>query len=217
MPCGLLGQPFIRKPVFMNNTPATLLTGLRVISKKKNIRRIFLLSTACYLLLYLLAISDLSFHSSPRSFAMVWSPQPFSILFKPISPFYFEAIALLELPFLTFLLSPINLLIGFALSLLVGVNIAFSYLTFTPASSLPRKANSRNFSFLTGPFSRFGLLWSSDTYCIGDPGFRGADCLLWMAYSNCRFAFSRHITFQRPPNELLLFRIASIKLCNQSP
>jgi hypothetical protein len=131
MPCGLLGQHFIRKPVFMNNTPAKLLTGLRVIGKKKNIRRIFLLSTVCYLLLYLLAISDLSFHSSPRSFAMVWSPQPFSILFKPISPFYFEAIALLELPFLTFLLSPINLLIGFALSLLVGVNIAFSYFAFT--------------------------------------------------------------------------------------
>ncbi|QBQ54325.1 hypothetical protein [Nitrosococcus wardiae] len=115
----------------MSNMLAKTLSAVRLIIKKKQTRGIFLLSSTLYLLVYLFAIGDLSFNTAPYHFVIRWSDQPFSLIFKSISPFYFEAIALIKLFFLTYLFSPLNLFLAGVLSLLVGFNIAFSYLAFT--------------------------------------------------------------------------------------
>jgi hypothetical protein len=115
----------------MNRPLLKPLTAIRLVIRKKPSKRIFLFSGAIYGLLYLFAIGDLSLQGSADSFALRVAPEPFPLLFKPILPFYFEAIALIELPFLIVLVSPLNLLLASLLSLLVGLNLAFSYLAFT--------------------------------------------------------------------------------------
>ena len=100
----------------------------RLIVQKRRTRGVFLWSAFPYLILYLYAIGDLRFYAWQGGIGARFSPQPLELLFKPISPFYFEAIGLLRLPFLTYLVSPPNLLIAMALALLVGLNIAFSYM-----------------------------------------------------------------------------------------
>lgn len=81
----------------MSSMLANTLTATRLIIKKRRTRRIFLLSGILYFLLYLFAIGDLSFDTAPYNFAIRWSEQPFSLIFKSISPFYFEAIALIKM------------------------------------------------------------------------------------------------------------------------
>lgn len=103
-------------------------TVTRLIVRKQRTCRVFWWSTLLYLLLYLYAIGDLRFHAWQGEISARFSPQPLELLFKPISPFYFEAIGLVQLLLLTYLVSPINLLIAMALALLVGLNIAFSYM-----------------------------------------------------------------------------------------
>lgn len=108
------------------------LTVARLMVRKRRTRRVFWWSALVYLPLYLYAIGDLRFHAwqawQGEMTSARFSPQPLELLFKQISPFYFEAIGLVQLPFLTYLVSPINLLIALALALLVGLNIAFSYM-----------------------------------------------------------------------------------------
>jgi hypothetical protein len=101
---------------------------MQFIVQKRRTRRVFLVSSALYLLLYLFAIGDLGFHRWQNDFAVRTSSQPFAILFKQISPFYFEAIAMVKLPFMTYLFSPVNLLFAVVLAVLVGLNIALSYI-----------------------------------------------------------------------------------------
>jgi len=104
------------------------MTVIKLIMQKRRTRRVFGWSASLYLLLYLYAIGDLRFHPWQAEVAVRFSPQPFELLFKPISPFYFEAIGMIQLPFLIYLFSPLNLLLAILLSVLVGLNIAFSYM-----------------------------------------------------------------------------------------
>lgn len=125
----------------MSKVLANTLAVARLILKKKPTRRIFLLSSTLYGLFYLFAIGDLSINSTVQHFAIRWSEQPLSLMFKPISPFYFEAVALIKLLFLTYLFSPLNLFLTATLSWLVGVNMALSYLAFTqPAACYGKPA-----------------------------------------------------------------------------
>jgi hypothetical protein len=110
-------------------TRAKALLAIGLIWRTWQTRWVLLVSATLYLLLYLFAIGDLGFHGAPSPLGVQWNRHPFTILFKQRSPFYFEAIAVVELPFLTYLFSPMNLLLGLVLSTLVGLNLAFSYLS----------------------------------------------------------------------------------------
>jgi hypothetical protein len=101
-------------------TRAKALLAIGLIWRTWQTRWVLLVSATLYLLLYLFAIGDLGFHGAPSPFGVQWSRHPFTLLFKQRSPFYFEAIAVVELPFLTHLFSPMNLLLGLVLSTLVG-------------------------------------------------------------------------------------------------
>lgn len=104
-------------------------TATKLLLQKRRTRTIAWVSAVVYLLIYLLAIGDLAFHNGQPELSVRVSRDPLDLLFKQIAYFYFEAIAVVRLPFVTFLFSPINLLFALVLSMLVGLNIALSYIT----------------------------------------------------------------------------------------
>lgn len=77
-----------------------------------------------YLLVYQFAVSDLSIDGTVRPFSMVGLSNWQDVVFRTRVPFQFEAIGVMQGPFFTWLLSPVNLAIGLALGLLTGAQIA---------------------------------------------------------------------------------------------
>jgi hypothetical protein len=112
----------------MSSSISQLIYLIGLIIQKRRTRWVFLVSSVLYLLLYLFAIGDLGFYGWQNEFAVQTSSQPFPMLFKQISPFYFEAIALVKVPLMSYLFSPLNLLFAIVLAVLVGLNIALSYI-----------------------------------------------------------------------------------------
>ncbi len=77
-----------------------------------------------YLAVFQIAVGDLTIDGvarSPSAFVVAnWD----GLLLRARAPFQFEAVAVLEAPFLVWLLSPMNLIIGTTLGLLTGLQIA---------------------------------------------------------------------------------------------
>lgn len=92
-------------------------------------RHVTLWSTVLYALIYLWAIGDINFHGWRPGFSVIWVEDITAMFFKQRNLFYFEGIAIITLPFMTFLLSPINILFALVLALLVGLNLTFSYVS----------------------------------------------------------------------------------------
>lgn len=86
----------------------------------------FYTTTIAYLILYLYVIGDLRFTGGNYSIRIADT----TLMFKQISPFYFEGLAVISTPFITLILSPLNLFIGGLIAALVGINIAFSITGF---------------------------------------------------------------------------------------
>jgi len=82
-----------------------------------------------YLLAYLIAIGQLSFRGDAASLLVV--DDPLSRALEPMGYGTFEPVARVELPGLTYLLSPVNAAIGMGLGGLVGLNLALTYLALT--------------------------------------------------------------------------------------
>jgi hypothetical protein len=77
-----------------------------------------------YLALFLIAVADLTIDGAPRPFSIFVVADWQDLMFRQQSPFQFEAVAILEAPFLVWLVSPVNIAIGVALGLLTGLQIA---------------------------------------------------------------------------------------------
>lgn len=92
-------------------------------------RRLALWLTLIYAFIYLWAIGDLNFHGWRPDFSMIWAQAPMEMLFKQRNLFYFEGIGVINLPLATYLFSPVNLVIAMLLGFLVGLNLAFIYLS----------------------------------------------------------------------------------------
>jgi hypothetical protein len=77
-----------------------------------------------YVLLFQIAVADLTIDGTvrPASIFVVESWQ--GLVLRTRAPFQFEAVAVLEAPFLVWLVSPVNIAIGLALGLLTGVQIS---------------------------------------------------------------------------------------------
>lgn len=93
-------------------------------------RRLTLWSGLIYAFVYLWAVGDFNFHPWRPGFSVVWTQAPLEMLFKQRNLFYFEGIAIINLPIATYLFSPVNLLLGLLLGMLVGFNLTFTYLSF---------------------------------------------------------------------------------------
>lgn len=108
-----------------------LLRILGKILRRRRTRRITVLVGIVYLLLYTLATGDLSLHPSGGGYSdFYWVDDAWERMVQRRSAWYFEAVAVLSLPYLSWLLAPVNLLIGGVLGALVGLNAAMGYLAW---------------------------------------------------------------------------------------
>lgn len=79
-----------------------------------------------YLVLFLIALQDISLGGRGVQFQTVdWTR-----MFDATGTVTFEAIARLTVPDITVLISPLNILIGAVLSLLVGLNLMITYIAY---------------------------------------------------------------------------------------
>ena len=79
-----------------------------------------------YVLVFQYAISDLTIDATSRSFSFFALSNWQEVVFRQRVPFQFESIAVLEGPFFTWLLSPVNLAFGLVLGALTGAQIALT-------------------------------------------------------------------------------------------
>lgn len=91
-------------------------------------RALLLAVTVVYLALYLFAIGHL--RPGPGGVDLFVVADPLSRAFQQVGPLSVEGVAVLTVGPATLLVSPLNVLVGGALSLLVGVNLAVSYLAY---------------------------------------------------------------------------------------
>ena len=77
-----------------------------------------------YLAIFLIVIGDLTIDGVSRPFSAFAAAAWESLVLRQRSPFQFEALAVVEAPFLVWLVSPMNVAIGAALGLLTGVQVA---------------------------------------------------------------------------------------------
>jgi hypothetical protein len=104
---------------------------IRTITRIRLYRRLAYSIAACYLLLFLIALQDITF--SGRDVQVLTTH--WTRMFERTGTFTFEPIVQVTWPGATILLSPVNLAIGSVLSLLVGLNLAVTTLAFrSPAA-----------------------------------------------------------------------------------
>jgi len=116
---------------------AGLAHRFRVLSLVVRRRRpigVLLIGTVGYLLAFLYALGDLSIEDTGRDVVTV--ADPWSRMFEPGSgPYTHEPIALVELEVAELLFSPLNVLLGLGLAILVGANLALTVLAITQPRS----------------------------------------------------------------------------------
>lgn len=100
------------------------LRKLRAILARPVHRRIAVVSAVVYLALFLVALQDVTLGG--RGFGL--DTAAWGRIFERTGPVTFEPLARLTVPGLTILISPLNLLLGGALSALVGCNLAVGWL-----------------------------------------------------------------------------------------
>lgn len=93
---------------------------------------VFLAVTTGYLVAFLYMMTDMVLNTSAGFGITVPVDDPLSLMFQQgPGQFSYEAIALVELGVATWAFSPINTAIGLVLAVLVGVNLALTYLAVT--------------------------------------------------------------------------------------
>jgi hypothetical protein len=112
------------------------------IGSQPSLRWTATLVALAYLLLYLAVIGDLNLHPGRAGFDFYAVGAAWSRMFATRAPFYFEALAVLELGPVTYLLAPVNLAIGAALGLLVGLNAALALLAWRQPKACYRSSAS---------------------------------------------------------------------------
>lgn len=103
-------------------------SAVRVALRRRDAGTVFAAVTVAYLLGFLLAIGDLSVRAGV-GWSVLVVDDPLARAFEPgPGPFAYEGIAVVDLGVARYLFSPVNALVGIALSALVGANLALSYL-----------------------------------------------------------------------------------------
>lgn len=100
--------------------------AVRVIPRRIDSGAVFIFTTLGYLLVYMFTIGDLGLAS--RSEYSIRIVENFSRAFTSLGFGRFEAIALVRWGPITYLFSPLNVIIALLLSVLVGSNVALTYL-----------------------------------------------------------------------------------------
>lgn len=132
----------------------TLVRKLAVILAVPRYRRLTLGIAAVYLVLFLVALQDLTPGGS--GFGLVTTG--WSRMIERTGTVTFEPIARLTMPGVTILLSPLNLLIGGIISVLVGLNLLVTYIAF-------RQPKACSFNRSTGILASFPALLAGGACC----------------------------------------------------
>ncbi|TGG94075.1 hypothetical protein E4656_07815 [Natronospirillum operosum] len=95
-----------------------------VLLQIRRFRTALILVTLVYLVAFLFAIQNLTLPTG-TDFAMLWADP--ALMFRRTGYLLFDAIAVIHTPLFTWLLAPLNLLLGLFISLLVGLNLVLSW------------------------------------------------------------------------------------------
>jgi hypothetical protein len=119
--------------------------ALAAAAGRRDTRLVFVGLGAGYLLVYLATVGDLSFGTGSGPLT-VQTVEDLSLAFKTTGFFRYEAIALVTAGSVTYLFSPLNLVVAGALSALVGANGALSYLGIVQPRACGLEASSGVFA-----------------------------------------------------------------------
>ena len=112
----------------MRGIPARTASAVRGALRRRDSAAVCAVVTAAYCLGFLVAIGDLSVRAGV-GWSVLIVDEPLVRAFEPgPGPFTYEGIAIVDLWIARYLFSPVNALVGIALSALVGANLALSYL-----------------------------------------------------------------------------------------
>ena len=110
--------------------------------------------TGLYLILFLIALQEISLGGHGFSFVCVdWAQ-----MLDRTGTVTFEAIAMVTVPGLTIIISPLNILIGLVISVLVGLNLMITYIAYYQ----PRACS---FNRSTGVLASFPALLAGGACC----------------------------------------------------
>ncbi|MFA9518055.1 hypothetical protein ACERIT_12690 [Halopenitus sp. H-Gu1] len=102
--------------------------ALEIAAKRWDSRIVFLGVGVSYLVVYLVTVGDLSVASGEPGGLTVRTVDDFSRAFANVGFFRFDAIAVVSIGSITYLVSPLNMLVAMILAGLVGANFALTYL-----------------------------------------------------------------------------------------
>lgn len=119
----------------MDNPLTRTVAAVALAFRRPNSAAVFLLATTIYLAGFLVAIGDLALQPG-TGFSILFVEDPFArALERAPGPFAYEGIAIVDLGVARYLFSPGNLLLGIGLAILVGLNLALSFLAVTQPKS----------------------------------------------------------------------------------
>jgi hypothetical protein len=131
----------------------------RGLLRRRDSVSVFLVVTAGYLFTFLYMMTDIVVDTSAGFSASVPVDDPFSLMFQQgPGQFSFEGVAFLELGVITWAFSPLNTLIGLGIAVLVGLNLALTFLAVTQPKSCGIGASS-------GVFASFPALLAGSACC----------------------------------------------------
>lgn len=116
--------------------------ALQVAGTRWDSRAVFLLAGLGYLLLYLVTVGDLTLFTGASGPLTIRVVDDLTRAFASLGFFRFDAIALVSIGPVTYLFSPLNMLVTVVLSGLVGANLALTYLGWVQ----PRACGLKNSS-----------------------------------------------------------------------
>lgn len=102
--------------------------ALGVVTDRRDSRAALLLATVGYVLVYLVTVGDLAFVGGGSGEFVVRTADDLSRAFTSLGFFRYDAVAVVSAAGVTYLFAPLNLLVASALALLVGANLALTYL-----------------------------------------------------------------------------------------
>ncbi len=109
-------------------------------------RRTVVVIGALYLVAFLLALGSLTIPGGPTMVAT----GDLQAMFRRTGFLLFDAVALVQTPLFTLLISPINIAMGIVLSILVGLNLTMSYIAWRQPKACPVNRASGSVGILPG-------------------------------------------------------------------
>jgi len=126
----------------------------KILFNNKKLLASFLFLSFAYLLLYLYTTGDISFLPSSQKFSVFFLTSWRNVLFKSKSPFIWEAIGVISFGRIYLAISPMNILIGLSISILVSFNLILIHYFHKHPSPCPLGKRSL-FGIFTGLLGGF--------------------------------------------------------------